>query len=101
MGGEGSGAVSSAMPLGNHHMGIMRKLFDRSGFAWTVEHRESDRLSTIGGYLMTNDGEGCLTLSSRLSDQDRSRGREKLTDDLVQERIPRRGVRLWRPSDSD
>jgi hypothetical protein len=80
-------------------MDAVQTIVDRSGALWTVEHRESERLHHIGGFLVTCDGESCLTLSARISDGDKARGREVLIDSLVSQRVARRGVQLWHPDD--
>lgn len=60
-----------------------------NGRAWRVEHRESEALSSIDGYLMTCDDEGILTIRARMSDARKHLVRERLVQQLRAEIVGR------------
>lgn len=74
-------------------------LANRDGNHWIVEHCESERLTHIGGFLMTYNGLGCIIISSSLTDVDKARGREVLRRHLVETPIGTSGTVLWHPGD--
>jgi hypothetical protein len=81
-------------------MHTVQTLVTAQGESWTVEHRESERLTHIGGFLMTHGDLGCITLSARLAEKDKARGREVLLNRLGCLAVGTSGVRLWHPDDA-
>lgn len=76
-----------------------RTLVNRYGDEWAIEQRESERLTNIGGYLMTYADLSCITLSKRLAETDKARGREVMLDRLMDTPVGTSGVYLWEPDD--
>jgi len=72
-------------------------LTNRDGNLWMIEHCESERLSHIGGFLMTYDDLSCITISTHLTDTDKARGRAVLRHHLVQTPTGTSGTVLWHP----
>ncbi len=58
-----------------------------------------ERLSHIGGYLMTYGDSGRITLSSQLPATDRIRALSQLLERLTQTPVGTSGVLLWHPTD--
>lgn len=76
-----------------------RTLVDSNGHCWTVEYRESQRLTHIGGFLVTCEREGCITLNAQLSEGDKARGRELMLHRLIAGKVGERSIYLWHPED--
>ena len=69
------------------------------GQSWRVEHHESERLTHIGGYLMTYRDSGRITLSTQLTAADKARARSQLLEQLSKTPVGTSGVLLWHPAD--
>lgn len=82
-------------------MNLLREILDQAGVLWKVESKESSNLININGFLVTYDDEGCITVSSMLSTEDKARGCEILLQRLVKGKIKRRSVTLWRSDDNE
>ena len=80
-------------------MNTVEMLVNRYGESWHVEHSESERLTHIGGYVMTYQDHGKVILSIWLSTRDKARGRERLLHYLSQTATGTSGVLLWHPDD--
>jgi len=70
-----------------------------AGGIWTVEHNESDRLTHIGGFLMTYRTFGSITLATQLSLDEKTRGTRILLERLVTIPLGRSSSYLWHPDD--
>lgn len=70
---------------------------NRRGDDWNVEEAESDRLTTIGGYVMTHENNSRVKINAHLSGADKSRGRKTLLGWLFSKDIGTSGVDVWEP----
>lgn len=77
----------------------MQTLINHTGQTWEVDQRESERLTTIGGYLMLCGELGCIVVSAALPDAEKRRGCEVLLHQLAATPLGTLGVRLWHPKD--
>ncbi len=66
-----------------------------------VEYRESDRLTTFGGFLMTFGGQRRITMSARLSLAEKERGVAYLLRRLADALPDTQQVFLWGTDDED
>lgn len=57
--------------------------------------RESECLTTIGGYLVLCGELGCIVVSAALPKGERRRGHEALLGQLAETPLGAMGVRLW------
>jgi hypothetical protein len=78
-------------------MNATQALLNQHGEPWSLEHRESERLERMGGFLMTYGSSGCITLNSRLAAEDKNRGRESLIERLRELPLGNARVILWYP----
>lgn len=77
----------------------MQTLINQAGEIWEVEHRASERLTHIGGYLVICGELGCVVVSAALPEGEQQRGRVALLDQLAAMPLGTLGVRLWHPED--
>ncbi|MDW8326739.1 MAG: hypothetical protein RMK99_09245 [Anaerolineales bacterium] len=70
-----------------------------AGGSWTVEHDESDRLTHIGGFLLTYRTFGSITLAARLNHDEKVRGTGVLLQRLATIPPGRSTSYLWHPDD--
>ena len=66
-------------------------------FGQKMEYRESDTLSQIDGFLVTDGEQARVTLRKQLSEQDKARGKQALLERFMADGRP--GVYLWNSSD--
>jgi hypothetical protein len=78
-------------------MALVDKLVNIFGDTWHVEHRDSEHLTTISGFLMTCGQSSRLTLSTQLDYDSKKRAREHLLGQLAETPIGKSSVRLWHP----
>lgn len=76
-----------------------RTLSNHYGESWQVEHYESERLTHIGGYLITYQDTSRLIFSSHLSLLDKQRCQEHLLEHLTRTPLGTNEVILWHPDD--
>ena len=81
-------------------MKLTRTLANREGQLWSVEYRESERLTHIDGFLMTYQDLSCITLSSHLNEADKARGRAWLLDRLAETNLGASDVHFWYAADT-
>lgn len=60
-----------------------------------VDYRESDHLTNLGGFLMTYGNQCRITMSARLSTEEKARGMEYLIGHLDEMTSGKPGVYLW------
>lgn len=77
----------------------LRMLENDTGDTWTVEHEESERLTHIGGFLLTHRRFGSITLATRLTPDEKTRGTKVLLQRLAAIPIGRSSSHLWHPDD--
>jgi len=70
-----------------------------TGGTWTVEHEESERLTHIGGFLMSYRTFGSITLATQLSLDEKTRGTRILLERLATIPLGRSSSYLWHPDD--
>lgn len=80
-------------------MKLRTALVNQYGESWTVEHRESERLTNLGGFLVTYADLSCIIVSTRLPLEAKDRGREVLLDRLMTLPVGTSGMSLWHPDD--
>lgn len=74
-------------------------LINYKGDKRIVEIRESNKLSQIGGFAMAYANLACITISDKLSDDDKDRGRAILRELLLEIPIGTKRTILWNPDD--
>jgi hypothetical protein len=92
-------SITTATPDKKGGMEKEQTLLNRYGEVWYVEHSESERLTHIGGYVMTNSDHSKVTLSTQLSPQEKARGQIRLLEYLAQTATNTSGIFLWHPDD--
>jgi len=78
-----------------------KTLVNCQGQVWQIEHYESERLTHVGGYLITYQTRGRVTLSTQLSDDDKTKGKRHLLNLLSKRPTGTNGVLLWHPDDEE
>lgn len=78
-------------------MNTGQALTNQYGNQWQVEYEESERLTTIGGYLITYGSIGCVTVSAMLTPEVKAQGHAALLRYLQALKVGTPGVHLWRP----
>ena len=80
-------------------MANVRTLENDTGEAWMVEQEESERLTHIGGFLLTHRATGNITLASHLPPDEKARGTKILLQRLAAIPLGRSSSYLWHPDD--
>lgn len=78
-------------------MSTLQTLINQDGDIWTVEYRESQRLTRIGGFLMTYGAQSSIILSKKLTDNAKDRGHTTLLEQLYRTPIGKAGTTFWEP----
>lgn len=81
-------------------MGLPETLINQFHQVWTVEHCASERLTHIGGFLITYGDLSRVTISTRLSEADQTRGRNQLLNYLSNTPVGTAHILLWHPADA-
>lgn len=77
----------------------LRTLENDMGDIWTVEHEESERITHIGGFLLTHRTFGSITLAAQLTPDEKTRGTRVLLQRLASIPVGRFSSYLWHPDD--
>lgn len=80
-------------------MPTAQTLKNDAGDTWVVELDESERLTHIGGFLLTHRSFSSITLASQLTPDEKARGIEILLQRLAATPIGRSSSYLWHLDD--
>lgn len=73
------------------------QVVNHAGELWTVTHDESTLLTTIGGYLLLADDIGLITISTHLSPDEQTHGRNALLQRVAETPLGTIRTIYWSP----